>query len=305
MDTTTIGIDVSKAKLDICFLSSGEVINISNDTKGYNILVKHIKQHYNVQNIIIEHTGNYQKEVVSFLQKQKLCVCVVNPSKVRAFAKAAGILAKTDKIDAWVLAKYGELFNPAETNMQDREVEKLRELVQFRAQLVDACKLFKARLDKHPSSFINKETIKIIAHLQKQEKAINAKIKEFISSHSEFLKKAKILHDIPGVGEQTVSVFLSYLPELGCLEKRKLVALCGLAPINKDSGTMRGQRHIYGGRKVVRNALYMSTISAIVHNQVIKQYYLALKQRGKPAKVALVACMRKILIYANSLLKKI
>ena len=273
MDTTTIGIDVSKAKLDICFLSSGEVINISNDTKGYNILVKHIKQHYNVQNIIIEHTGNYQKEVVSFLQKQKLCVCVVNPSKVRAFAKAAGILAKTDKIDAWVLAKYGELF--------------------------------KARLDKHPSSFINKETIKIIAHLQKQEKAINAKIKEFISSHSEFLKKAKILHNIPGVGEQTVSVFLSYLPELGCLEKRKLVALCGLAPINKDSGTMRGQRHIYGGRKVVRNALYMSTISAIVHNQVIKQYYLALKQRGKPAKVALVACMRKILIYANSLLKKI
>ena len=303
MDNTTIGIDVSKAKLDICFLSSGECIKISNDIQGFKLLLKHIKKNYIVKRIIIEHTGNYQRDIVNYLQKYKFIVCVVNPSKVRAFAKASGILAKTDKIDAYVLAKYGEMFTPEENKIQDENIIKLRELTNFRRQIVEACKLFKTRLEKKPSAFIAREINKLIKNLENQEKEINKKIKEFIANNTEMMKKSQILLTIDGFGEQTVNTLLSNLPELGQIEKNKLSALCGIAPINHDSGKLYGIRSIYGGRKVVRNMLYMAAVSASVHNKVIRDYYLRLKNKGKPAKVALVACMRKLLVYANSLIK--
>ena len=305
MEYTTIGIDVSKAKLDICFLSTGETITVSNDLQGFKLLLKKINKSYDVAKIIIEHTGNYQRNCVMFLQRHNFSVCVVNPNKVRNFAKAAGILAKTDRIDAYVLAKYGEMFNPEETKDTDKTVAELRELVSFRAQLVEACKLFKARLEKEPSVAMKKEVCKVIAYFEKQEKDINKKIKEFIAQHQEMLKKAKSLLSINGIGEQTVNILLSYLPELGNIEKNKLSALCGLAPINHDSGNMRGLRCINGGRKIVRNALYMATVSASVHNPIIRNHYLALKARGKPSKVALVACMRKLVCYANLLMKNL
>lgn len=303
MNNTTIGIDVSKAKLDICFLSSGECIKINNDIQGFKLLLKHIKKNYIVKRIIIEHTGNYQRDIVNYLQKYKFIVCVVNPSKVRAFAKASGVLAKTDKIDAYVLAKYGEMFTPEENKIQDENIIKLRELTNFRRQIVEMCKVFKTRLEKKPSAFIAREINKLIKNLEKQEKEINKKIKEFIANNSEMMKKSQILLTIDGFGEQTVNTLLSNLPELGQIEKNKLSALCGIAPINHDSGKLYGIRSIYGGRRVVRNMLYMAAVSASVHNKVIRDYYLRLKNKGKPSKVALVACMRKLLIYANSLVK--
>lgn len=303
MNNTTIGIDVSKAKLDICFLSSGECIKINNDIQGFKLLLKHIKKNYIVKRIIIEHTGNYQRDIVNYLQKYKFIVCVVNPSKVRAFAKASGVLAKTDKIDAYVLAKYGEMFTPEENKIQDENIIKLRELTNFRRQIVEMCKVFKTRLEKKPSAFIAREINKLIKNLEKQEKEINKKIKEFIADNSEMMKKSQILLTIDGFGEQTVNTLLSNLPELGQIEKNKLSALCGIAPINHDSGKLYGIRSIYGGRRVVRNMLYMAAVSASVHNKVIRDYYLRLKNKGKPSKVALVACMRKLLIYANSLVK--
>ena len=228
---------------------------------------------------------------------------MVNPSKVRAFAKASGVLAKTDKIDAYVLAKYGEMFTPEENKIQDENIIKLRELTNFRRQIVEMCKVFKTRLEKKPSAFIAREINKLIKNLEKQEKEINKKIKEFIADNSEMMKKSQILLTIDGFGEQTVNTLLSNLPELGQIEKNKLSALCGIAPINHDSGKLYGIRSIYGGRRVVRNMLYMAAVSASVHNKVIRDYYLRLKNKGKPSKVALVACMRKLLIYANSLVK--
>ena len=165
------------------------------------------------------------------------------------------------------------------------------------------CKVFKTRLEKKPSAFIAREINKLIKNLEKQEKEINKKIKEFIANNSEMMKKSKILLTIDGFGEQTVNTLLSNLPELGQIEKNKLSALCGIAPINHDSGKLYGIRSIYGGRRVVRNMLYMAAVSASVHNKVIRDYYLRLKNKGKPSKVALVACMRKLLIYANSLVK--
>lgn len=304
MNTTTIGIDVSKAKLDICFLTTGECLKITNDLDGFKTLFKRIKK-YSVKQVIVEHTGNYQREIVEFLQQHELKVCVVNPSKVRAFANAKGILAKTDKIDAFVLAQYGEMFQPESFKKKEEITLKLKELVNFRAQLVETAKIFKTRLEKKPSNLITKEINKMLEHIKKQESAINKKIKEFVAGHEELLKKSEILLNIQGVGEQTVNVLLAYLPELGQLERNKLSALVGIAPVNHDSGKMHGVRSIFGGRKIVRNAIYMAAVSASLHNPVIKKQYTTLKQRGKPSKVALVACMRKLLIYANVLLKNV
>lgn len=305
MDNTTIGIDVSKAKLDICFLSSGEILSVSNDIQGFAKLLKRIKNNYVIERIIIEHTGNYQKDVVTYLQKRNFKVCVVNPNTVRNYAKAAKILAKTDKIDAWVLAKYGEMFTPEETIMQDESIYKLKELVNFRRHLVDTIKQFKSRLEKKPSAFIVKEINKSIFSLLKQQHKIEEEIQKTIQNNNELMNKYNILNKVIGFGEQTITVLLSHLPELGILERNKLSALCGVAPFNRDSGKHRGMRYIFGGRKTVRNALYMATVAAIRHNKVIRNFYDSLKNKGKPSKVAIVACMRKMLIYANSLVKNI
>lgn len=304
MDNTTVGIDVSKAKLDICFLSSREMITVSNDSKGFAKLLKRLIR-YNVDRIVIEHTGNYQKEIVCYLQKRHFVVCTVNPGNVRNFAKAAGIIAKTDKIDAFVLAKYGEMFKPDAIKETDLGVEQLKELVNFRQSLVETIKQFKTRLEKKPSAFIIKEINKSIKSLFLQQTKIEKQIKELIKHNQNMIKIYNKLDEIVGFGEQTITVLLAHLPELGLLERNKLSALCGLAPINHDSGKMRGLRCIQGGRKIVRNALYMAAVSAIRHNKVIHKYYTILKTRGKPSKVAIVACMRKLLCYANSLVKNI
>lgn len=305
MDSTTIGIDVSKAKLDVCFLSSGETIEVSNDKWGFYSLLRKIKKNYIAKQITIEHTGNYQKDIVAFLQKHSYAVSVVNPGKVRNFAKAIGILAKTDKIDAYVLAKYGEVVQPETSSVTDMTIMQLRELVSLRTQIVETLKQFKNRLEKQPSTFVQKEILKIIKFLTDKQKNIECKIRAFIKDHDRLKTLMEKLLSIKGIGEQTVFVLLSELPELGSLDNRKLTALCGLAPINRDSGMMRGKRCIFGGRKTVRNALYMAAINAIRCNDVIKEFYKRLKSNGKPSKVAIVACMRKLLIYADSVVKNL
>ena len=269
-----------------------------------NWLKNHARR-YNVDRIVIEHTGNYQKEIVLYLQKHNLKVCVVNPSNVRNFAKAAGIIAKTDKIDAYVLAKYGDIFKPDAVQETDLDVEKLKELVNFRLALVETIKSFKIRLEKKPSAFIVKEINKTIKSLILQQTKIEKQIKELIQLNQNMTELFNKLNEIVGFGEHTITVLLAHLPELGKIERNKIAALCGVAPINHDSGKMRGLRCIQGGRKTVRNALYMATIPAIIHNHVIHEYYIKLKAEGKPSKVAIVACMRKLLCYANSLVKNL
>ena len=303
MDHTTVGIDVSKAKLDVFFLSSGETIEVSNDKQGFFTLLRKFRKNYIVKQIIIEHTGNYQRGVVDFLQKHSFCVSVVNPGKVRNFAKAIGISAKTDRIDAYVLAKYGDVVHPETSPEADAVIMQLRELVSLRTHIVGTLKQFKNRLEKQPSVFVQKELKKIISVLTERQKNIECKIREFIKGNDRLKTLMEKLLLIKGVGEQTVFIILSELPELGNLNKRKLTALCGLAPMNRDSGLMRGKRCIFGGRKTVRNALYMAAINAIRCNHVIKEFYNRLKIKGKPSKVALVACMRKLLIYADSVVK--
>lgn len=303
MEYTTIGIDVSKENLDIYFQSSNEYLHISNDKQGYKKLLKRIKESYNVKRIVIEHTGGYQKEAVKFFQEKGYGVCVVNPSKVRNFAKALGVLAKTDRIDAKILAQYGEKIKPEVTQPESEIVSKLQELVKYRTNIVESIKQYKCRLDKCSSKFLENKITKTLKFLTEQRKDLEVEIKNLINSCEEFYSKKSILENISGVGEQTVCVLLSELPELGFLDKRKIVSLCGLAPMNRDSGKMKGKRCIYGGRKEVRNAIYMATVNAIRCNKIIKEHYCSLKNRGKPSKVAMVACMRKLLLHTNSLIK--
>lgn len=304
MNYTTIGIDVSKAKLDIFFDSTGEWITIPNNIQGFNKFLQNLEeQNLNIERIIVEHTGSYQKELVSFLQRYSLPVCLVHPAKVRNFAKAIGRLAKTDKLDAQILSEYGKIMKPELFISDVSKNEHLRELVKYRRQLTDNLVLTKQWLEKRPPEEIKQMIQSIVTLLNTQIDSVEKEILDAIKLDAELYKRFKILTQTKGVAKRTASILLSELPELGKVSRNKIVALCGLAPINRDSGTMRGKACIQGGRKVVRNALYMSIISSIRINDVIHNYYQNLKENGKPSKVAMVACMRKLIIHLNQNLK--
>lgn len=304
MNYTTIGIDVSKAKLDIFFDSTGEWMTITNSLQGFNKFLHQLEeQKLSIERIIVEHTGAYQKELVAFLHIHSLPVCLVHPVKVRNFAKAIGRLAKTDKLDAQILAEYGRIMQPELSVCNVSKNEHLRELVKYRRQLTDNLVLTKQWIEKKPAEEIKQRIQSIVNLLHSQIDAIEKEILDTIKSDTELYQQFKILTKTKGVAERTASILLSELPELGKVSRNKIVALCGLAPMNRDSGTMRGKACIQGGRKTVRNALYMSIISSIKANNVIHNYYQNLKENGKPSRVAMVACMRKLIIHLNQNLK--
>jgi transposase len=304
MDYTAIGIDVSKIKLDVYFLASGEIIQVNNDKSGIAKLKKIITSKYSkTSRIVIEHTGGYQSDLVKYLQSYNLPVCVVNPGKVRHFAKAHGQKAKTDKIDAYILAVFGELMKPEISNRNPDIIDMLRELVGHKNQLMKALLREQERLEKKPSTFIKKDIEEHIFYLKSKIKIAREGIKELIKSDQELSRKSKILMEIKGVGDETVSVLLAELPELGNIDKNKLSALVGLAPFNRDSGMVKGRACISGGRKNVRNALYMSALSARRFNEILKVFYERMRANGKPYKVAATATMRKLLMCMNAKLK--
>ena len=300
MDYTTIGIDVSKAKLDIFFNSTGEWMTLSNNSQDFDKLILYIQKYsLQIERVVVEHTGSYQKELVSFLHSHNIPVCLVHPAKVRNYAKAVGRLAKTDKIDAQILADYGQVMHPELSEIQNPKINKLRELIKYRRQLTDNLVLTKQWIEKKPAPQILQRIKLLVDHLNLQVKEIEIEILDFIKSDKILHKKFQILMETKGIGKRSASTLIAELPELGHTSRNKIVALCGLAPMNRDSGTMRGKACIQGGRKIVRNALYMSIISAIRTNDVIHQYYSLLKGKGKPARVAMVACMRKLIIHLN------
>lgn len=304
MDYTTIGIDVSKAKLDIFFNSTGEWMTLSNNFQDFDKLILYIQKYsLQIERVVVEHTGSYQKELVSFLHSHNIPVCLVHPVKVRNYAKAVGRLAKTDKIDAQILADYGQVMHPELSEIQNPKINKLRELIKYRRQLTDNLVLTKQWIEKKPAPQILQRIKLLVDHLNLQVKEIETEILDFIKSDKILYKKFQILMETKGIGKKSASTLIAELPELGHTSRNKIVALCGLAPMNRDSGTMRGKACIQGGRKIVRNALYMSIISAIRTNDVIHQYYALLKGKGKPSRVAMVACMRKLIIHLNQQLQ--
>ena len=306
MDYNTIGIDVSKAKLDVYFLQTRQFIQIDNDNKGYNKLKKIILNSYNqTLRIIVEHTGAYQKGIVKILLNANLPVCVVNPCKVRNFAKAKGYNAKTDKIDARLLAEFGAIMKPDINQDYGDLVDRLRELVRYKEGLTSMITQAKNKLEKKPQENISILLKEHIKYMTAQLKQVRQEIKSLITSDESLSQKRKELLEIKGVGEETVSTLLSEMPELGKLEKEKITSLVGLAPFNMDSGFYKGKQKIQRGRKQVRNALYMAALSAKRYNPILKTFYEKLRNRGKPYKVAMTAVMRKLIICINAKCKEI
>ena len=301
MKHTTIGIDVSKQKLDICIFCTNDTFTIQNTLLDFKLLIKKIqKEKLDVTRIVIEHTGGYQQNLVDYLLKNNLPVCVVSPSKVRHFAKAMGHLAKTDKIDAFVLAQYGEIIQPEISKLKDNSILILADLVKHRRQISDVYKQTKQWLEKQPNKQSKNRILSLQNVLDRQLKQIRKEIRDYIKHNDILFAKYKALLSVRGIGEDTAALLLTELSELGTISRQKIVALCGLAPINRDSGIKRGKAFIQGGRKIIRNYLYLCVMVCLKTDGVLREYYDHLKRQGKPSKVALTACMRKLLIHLNA-----
>jgi transposase len=297
-----IGIDVASAHCDVAFGNEGTVRTYTNQDIDLDALVNELQQCDAVELVVLEATGGYEALVVAKLAAAQLPVVVVNPRQVRDFAKSLGRLAKTDVIDARVLALFGERVRPAVRLLKDEQTHALEGLLARRRQLVEMMVAEKNRLI-HAHGEVRKSIEQTIAFLKKQLKHLDRDLDDSIHASPLWREKEALYRGVPGVGPQMTITLLACLPELGHLNRREISALVGVAPFNRDSGTLRGRRTIYGGRATVRGALYMATLVATRHNPVIRVFYQHLLAQHKPKKLALVACMRKLLVILNSMAK--
>lgn len=301
-----VGIDVSKATLDIAASSAIEQFSIGNDADGFDFIIAELRKH-SVALVLMEATGGLEAAVACALQVEGFEIAVVNPRQARDFARAMGYLAKTDRIDARVLAQMAEVINRHPERgrfiraLPDAERQVLAAMVVRRRQLITMLVAERNRLYlAHPQS--RKSINTIIKALEDELARIDEDMNNHIRSH--FKELSERLSRIKGVGSMTVAALLAEVPELGQLSRREISALVGVAPVNRDSGTMRGRRTIFGGRAGVRRSLYMAALVATRFNPVIKAFYTRLLAAGKAKKVALVACMRKLLTILNAMLRK-
>lgn len=303
MDTgrVGIGIDVAKAWLDVASTGEEPGWRVANDEPGIATLVTQLTARA-PQRIVLEATGGLETAAAAALAAAGLAVAVVNPTQVRAFAKASGTRAKTDALDARLLAQFAARMQPPVRPLPEATTQTLRAVVARRRQLVGmrtAEKNRRAGMDPLLRAGLEDH----IAGLEAQIAALDAILTRLIEESPVWQAKATLLRSIPGIGPVVAPTLLGMLPELGTLTRHQVAALVGVAPLNQDSGRTQGARHIAGGRAAVRTALYMGAVSAIQHNPVIRTFYDRLTQHGKPPKVALVACMRKLLTMANALLR--
>jgi len=296
-----VGIDVSKDKLDVALLGKNQVQQVSNTEKGIAKLVDQM-QGIVPDLIVVEATGGYQRAVVDAMFQAGLAIAVVNPSRVRQFARAYGLLAKTDKLDAQVLAVFGERVQPRLYKGKDEKERELSGLLVRRRQLEEMLKAEKNRLRTIQTS-LRGSVERIIAVLQAEMKYLGEHIEQFMQKQTEWQEHSAILSSAPGVGPVTTATLLADLPELGKLDGKKIAALVGVAPMNHDSGKKRGYRKTKGGRADVRSVLYMATLVACRYNPLIKRQYENLLKRGKEKKVAITACMRKFLVILNAMMR--
>jgi len=296
-----VGIDVSKAQLDVEIRPTSEKLTVANDESCIAKLVGHL-QAKDPALIVLEATGGFETAIVAALAASGLPVVVVNPRRVRDFAKATGKLAKTDTIDAAVLADFAETLKPEIRALPDEATKKFSALVTRRRQIVEMIVAEKNRLASAPEH-IRPEIIAHISWLKSRLKDLDNNLNKTIHKSPIWKEKDDLLKSTPGIGEVVSCTLLADLPELGILNRKQIAALVGVAPFCRDSGTLQGKRTVWGGRAHVRSALYMGTLSAIRYNPTIKEFYLRLIGDGKAPKVALVACMRKLLTILNSMIK--
>lgn len=294
MAKVVVGIDVSKARLDVVVSSKGKHFAVANDTAGLTELVRAL-QGYDIEMCVLEATGGLEQECVIHLQSQGIAVAIANPRQARDFAKAAGRLSKTDKIDAKMLAAYGERMQPRiAAHVSERQVE-LAAVSARRDQLGQMRTAELNRLHACRSGDMRTSITKHIKSLDEMIAEVEARRDRLISQDKGLKAQAKLLQTIPGVGPVTSTTMLADLPELATLGRKELASLVGVAPHCRDSGKSHGVRMIWGGRKEVRSKLYMAALTASRYNSAIRTFYERLLEKGKPKKVALVACMHKLL----------
>lgn len=302
MEPMFIGIDVAKDRLDVNIQPSGEIFDVARDEPGLAELVRRL-QSRGVALIALEATGGYEVVVAATLAAAGLPVAVVNPRQIRDFARATGRLAKTDALDAHTIAVFAARVQPAARPVADAQARELGDLVTRRRQLVE---MLVAEQNRRRVVELPALRRRLDAHIRWLERAVReleTDIDTTVRSSPLWRATDDLLRSVPGIGPITAHTLIADLPELGHLGRRKIAALVGVAPINRDSGKLRGRRMIAGGRSPVRNVLYMATLSAIRHNTVIATFYRRLIDAGRPGKLAVTAAMRKLLVILNAILR--
>ncbi len=299
---TFVGIDIASEKIDIFIDSNDEYLTVPRSKNGISQLLKTL-ENYDVELIAMEATGGLEDFVACELDANEYNIAIVNPKKVRDFAKALGKLAKTDSIDAKVLASFANKVRPAKTKLLSQEQVYLKQLVRRRKSLMLMEQMERNHLRTESNASVLETIENVLDTLEDSIKSIEDEIDKAIAQNDDLNSAVEIMSSVPGVGKVVAQTILAELPEIGSLNRGSIAGLAGLAPFNCDSGLMRGRRRIWGGRSKVREVLYMSALVSVQYNSKIKDYYEQLQKRGKPKKVALVACMRKILLILNAMVK--
>ncbi len=296
-----VGIDVGKSSLDIFIYETEEYFQVENTPTGILQLIKKINR-YKLTRVLVEATGGYERAVAEACSEKGIPIIIVTPMKVRQFARAQGILAKTDKIDARLIAQFGVVMQPEVRPLPTKNIRKVRDLNARKRQLMENRTQELNRQHKAPNDLkaTHRRMIKI---LDKEITWVNQQLEKEVDKIEEWKRTQDILLSAPGIGCAVAYTLLGELPELGQLSHRKIAALCGLAPFNHESGSMAKKRRIRGGRAPIRTVLYMAMMSAIQHNPLIKAFFNKLVAQGKHKKVALTACMRKMMTILNAMVR--
>ena len=301
-DPLYVGIDVAKDSFDVASVPAGLALSLPNDPAGRQRLLDALKDRP-VALIVMEATGGYERPLSADLLDAGHAVVVANPRQVRDFARGVGQLAKTDRLDAQVIARFASLVKPRPRPQPSPETEALAELVNRRRQLADLRTQESNRLPHARQHDVQRSLRQSLRALDKQIDAVDKRIRQRIDAADDLHRKDEVLQSFKGIGPGTSAMLLAQLPELGCLNRQQIAALAGLAPWDFRSGQWAGQSHIWGGRMPVRNMLYMAALSAIRFNERIGAFFERLVRQGKPFKVAVTACMRKMLVILNTLLR--
>jgi transposase len=301
MDTIVVGIDVSKERLDVHVRPAGTVLSYSRDAAGIDALIGELGG-LALQLIAVEATGGFEEVVVASLAAAGLPVVVVNPAQVRAFASAIGRRAKTDPIDAAVIAHFADATRPPVRPLPDAATQALADLVTRRRQIIQMI-VAEGQREKRASPRARKSIMRLLKTLRAELSDLDTEISETVRGSPLWREKEDLLASVPGVGPVTVRTMLAELPELGSLDRRKIAALVGVAPFTRQSGKWRGKSFIGGGRASVRTALFMAAMTAMRHNPVLRAFHQRLRATGKPKMVALIAVARKLLTILNAILR--
>lgn len=296
-----VGIDVGKDMLDVHVYEVGAEWRCKNNPEGIRTLVSRLKR-YELTRVLVEATGGYERAFAEACVAHELPVVIVTPIKVRQFAKAQGILAKTDKLDARLIAQYGVYMRPEVRPLPSKKIRLFRDLLSRKRQLMEARTQELNRL-KQAEKHLLASHRRSLKHLEKELDWVSVQLSKHVEAIEEWQRTYELLQTVPGIGDGVAFTLLGELPELGQLSHRKIAALCGLAPYNHDSGKLKGKRRIRGGRAPIRTVMYMAMLCAIQHNPVMQRFYTKLVAQGKHKKVALTACMRKMITILNAMVR--